>query len=71
MWTIDRDRDVFLIRLGRGALSQHFALSWRKKVVKFKAFEEGYGSKVTGIVMSWKVFDISIPQTLGTKSGKS
>ncbi|HSD40080.1 MAG TPA: hypothetical protein VLC92_21450 [Rhodocyclaceae bacterium] len=67
-WTIDRERDVFLVGLvNRGRDGDHpeiYALSWKGGVIRFSAESGGQGMFTTGVDMFWKVFDIEIPSHL-------
>jgi len=67
-WTIDRERDVFLIGLvGRGREDDHpevYALSWKGDVIRFEAESGGKGMFTTGVDMFWKIFNIYIPSHL-------
>jgi hypothetical protein len=67
-WTIDKGRDVFLVMLGgRGREGEHpetYALSWKGEVIRFEAERDGKGMLTTGVAMSWRIFNISIPQHL-------
>jgi hypothetical protein len=67
-WTIDRERDVFLVGLiGRGRENDHpevYALSWKGNVIRFEAESEGKGYFASGVDMFWKIFNIYIPPYL-------
>lgn len=68
-WTIDRERDVFLIRLGGGGrepeIPENFALSWKGNVVKFDGVQtaEG-GSRAKNLVVDWHITNVRIPPAL-------
>jgi hypothetical protein len=67
-WTIDRERDVFLIRLGGGGrepeIPKLFALSWKGNVVKFDALIHSKGTKEVGLTVDWNVSNVHIPPQL-------
>lgn len=67
-WTIDRERDVFLVMLvGRGREGDHpelYALCWKGDVIRFCAERDGNGMFATGVDMLWKIFNIEIPPNL-------
>lgn len=64
-WTIDRDRDAFLVMLvGRGRDGDHpeiYAFYWKGDVIRFEAESDGKGMFATGVDMFWKVSNIEIP----------
>lgn len=71
-WTIDRERDVFLIRLGGGGPweggdapkpKEYLALSWKGEVVKFDARVTATGTPKAWVA-DWAVLDIRIPQAM-------
>lgn len=67
-WTIDRERDVFLVALeGRGPDGERpetYALYWKGDVIRFEAERDGKGMFATGIDMFWKIFNACLPQQL-------
>jgi hypothetical protein len=71
-WTIDRERHVFLIRLGGGGPweggnapkpKEYLALSWKGEVVKFEA-RVGASGNPEAWVADWEVLVVQIPQAL-------
>lgn len=71
-WVIDRERDVFLIRLGGGGPweggdapkpKEKLALSWKGEVVKFEARVSAVGDAKVWVA-NWEVVNIYIPQAL-------
>lgn len=68
-WTIDRERDVFLVGLGGGGgrveIPEFFALSWHGEVIEFRGYEQVNGTKEEGIEISWKM--LLDPQMLETR----
>ena len=71
-WTIDRERDVFLVPLGgqggeQSEIPAFFALVWNGEVIRFDAFTRGRGDGQTGVEKWWNIFDIRIPQNLEPK----
>lgn len=73
-WTIDYDKNIFLIRLGGGGPweggsapkpREHMALSWNGHVVKFEALGEATGSiRNNDLIINWKVSNIRMPECL-------
>jgi hypothetical protein len=67
-WTVDRERDVFLVMLcGRGREGEHpevYALSWKGHFIRFEAESGGKGMFSTGVDMFWKIIKIDIPEKL-------
>lgn len=67
-WTIDKNRDVFLVALeGRGRESERpetYALYWKGVVIRIEAERDGKGAFSTGIDMYWNVLNIEIPMSL-------
>lgn len=73
-WVIDRERDVFLIRLGGGGPweggdapkpKEYLALSWKGEVVTFEALYNSEGSSKEGnLVGYWEVLKVLTPQAL-------
>lgn len=67
-WTVDRERDIFLIRLGGGGYGggyetpDHYALSIKGQVIKFDLIGNSVGSKPEGTcVINWDVLNLNIP----------
>jgi len=67
-WTIDRERDVFLIPLGGrgpdGERPEVFALVWKGQMVRFEASATGEGSGKFWSTLHWKVGNVSVPEML-------
>jgi hypothetical protein len=69
-WTIDRERDVFLIPLVQPGYddthtrSDIFALYWKKEVIKVEAKVTGTGEGKFWDILYWKVCKIHIPTHL-------
>lgn len=68
-WTIDRERDVFLVGLGgRGTydsdIPMFYALIWENEVILLDTYCKGEGNYSTGIEMWWKITKIIAPDAL-------
>jgi hypothetical protein len=67
-WTIDRDRDIFLVGLeGRGPDGERpetYALSWKGVVIRFEAERHSDSMATTNFDLFWKIFNIYIPPHL-------
>ncbi|WP_221763474.1 hypothetical protein [Methyloradius palustris] len=73
-WTVDWDRDVFIISLGTIGPEQpeYFAMSWCKKVIKFAAyvhFEADENVSHASVrkahaTVTWKITSLTIPSAL-------
>ena len=76
-WTIDRERDVFIISLGGGGQweggdapkpPEYLALSWEGKVIKFEAVYSETGRYLDGnLVGYWDVMEIHLPPEWETR----
>lgn len=66
LWTIDRERDVFLLYLLGGDTKRPacYALILKDEIVTFNANLKGDGNRKTGVKVFWKVFNLRISQTL-------
>jgi hypothetical protein len=65
-WAADRERDVYLFPL-RGSGPERpsfFGMYVQGEIVIFNADEGGTGNNKTGVVLSYKISGLSIPQTL-------
>jgi len=64
-WTVDKDRDVFLVMLcGQGREEEHpevYALSWKGVIIRFEAERDCKGMFVSGVDMFWHIFNIEVP----------
>ena len=62
MWTIDRERDVFLIRLGgygrRKGMPDYFVLSWHGEMIEIDACREVSGNAEQGVVVFWNIANL-------------
>ncbi len=68
-WTIDRERDAFLVGLaGQGTyesdIPMFYALVWKKNVIILDTYSKGEGNYSKGIEMWWKITKIKAPDTL-------
>ena len=67
-WTIDRERDTFLIRLGGGGREPEipflYALSLKGKVIKFEAVQSAKGNSKDGLIIDWCVTNVRTPPEL-------
>jgi hypothetical protein len=69
-WTVDRDRDAFLVSLeGQGADGydvppQFLALFWQGLVIRIEAYTKGTGSYQAGTEKWWRVTQVLIPKIL-------
>ncbi len=68
-WTIDRERDIFLVALGgKGAyvteIPMFYALVWKNKVINLETYSDGKGNYKSGVEMWWKITRIEIPESL-------
>lgn len=69
-WTVDRERDVFLVALDQvghddtGTRPDVYALCWKGEVIRFEAQSSSKGVFATGVDMHWKISNIDIPQHL-------
>ncbi|PYG83914.1 hypothetical protein LY28_03762 [Ruminiclostridium sufflavum DSM 19573] len=65
-WTIDREREVFMVGLGgqgtyESEIPMYYALVWGKSVIFLDTFCNGKGDYDTGIEMWWKITKIKAP----------
>jgi hypothetical protein len=65
-WAADRELDVYLFPLGGGGaeMPSFFGISIQGEIVTFEADRWGTGNNKTGIVLSYKVLRMTVPQTL-------
>lgn len=68
-WTIDRERDIFLVSLGgqgfeRSEIPEFFALVWRNNVIRMEAFNKECGDIQSGVEIWWRITRIEIPEIL-------
>lgn len=68
-WTIDRERDVFLVSLGgqgreHSEIPEYYALVWKKNIIIMETFSGGVGSASTGVEKWWKITSIKVPESL-------
>lgn len=73
-WVIDRERDIFLICVGRTGYGggqgdgyippEYFTFSFKKQLIKFEAKVSAYGNKSDGWIIEWEITDLKIPQEL-------
>lgn len=71
MWTIDRERDVFLVRVrevGGGyegtPVTTHFIMSWHGNLISIAADRVGVTEDENGVVLTWRVHRLVIPPGL-------
>lgn len=79
-WVVDRERDVFLIRLGGGGQweggdmpkpREYLALGYKGQAVKFEALFQSEGSSKNGTLVEYiEVYNVQIPPTLKWHRGK-
>jgi hypothetical protein len=66
-WTIDRQRNIFLIVLSQvgfddtGTRPDVYAFFWKEIVIRFEAITDGNGRFDTGVDMYWTISNIEIP----------
>lgn len=68
-WTIDRERNAFLIALGgRGYwdsdIPHYYAFIWKNNVIKIETFSKEHGNANTGIEVRRKITSIKMPEKL-------
>lgn len=70
-WTIDRERDVYLVVVNAGGggydgtpVREYYVLWWKGEVISFGADQSLNGTKETGVVLTWKVNRLNIPPAL-------
>jgi hypothetical protein len=63
-WVIDRENNVYLFPLGGGGaeMPSFFGISVQGEIITLEADRCGTGNNTTGIVLSYKVSRIMIPQ---------
>ena len=66
-WTIDRERDIFLVSLGgqggeQSEIPEFFALVWKGSPIGFRAFHKGRGDYQSGAELWWKIFRVGVPK---------
>lgn len=71
MWTIDHDRNAFLVHTkSEGgsyegtAEAKHYVLSWRGSLIKFISISAMSGNVDDGYVLSQRVYELEIPSEL-------
>jgi hypothetical protein len=79
-WVVDRERDIFLIRLGGGGQweggdmpkpREYFALSYKGEAIKFEALYSSEGNSKDGnLVGCYAVYNMQLPPALKWRSGK-
>lgn len=75
-WTIDRERDAFLVFLGgtgderQGDRPYLYALAWQGAVTYFSAWVEAHGNWHDGVRMRCRLFNIGIPRPLANRAGE-
>lgn len=74
MWTIDRERNAFLVCLGghggRENMADYFALCWRGEAIKFQVYEEAIRNKELGAEVSLRIFGIQILDNMKSKENE-
>jgi hypothetical protein len=68
-WTIDRERDTFLVSLGGqggefAEIPKFFVLVWKNKVIKIEAFYRFSGDGNMGYDFTWNIAKIVMPEAL-------
>lgn len=68
-WTIDRERNAFLVALGGqgiygSEIPMYYALIWNGKVITLETFSKATGSNSTGMEFYWKITKIEAPECL-------
>jgi hypothetical protein len=73
-WTVDRERDVFLVLIGKeGGMPegtpeiQHYVLSWRGNLVHFAGDSKHNCNPKNGLMISWRIHRLNIPLSLNEK----
>lgn len=71
-WTIDRERDIFMVRIGGSGPERPiiYALSIDGEIVRFRAGRQASpidGDKQNGYELEWWVFDFNIPDCLQSR----
>jgi hypothetical protein len=63
--TLDRERDAWLTRSGGGGERPEFVeLHWQGEEIKMHAYESQTGTAEEGLVITWKVAKMHIPEKL-------
>ena len=66
--TLDRERDAWLTRSGGGGPRPEFIeLHWQGEEIKMHAYESRTGTAEDGLVITWKVAKMHIPEKLEAK----
>ena len=69
--TLDRERDAWLTRSGGAGRSDEFPqfieLHWKNQEIKMHAFESQTSTTEDGLVFTWKVAKMHIPENLEAK----
>lgn len=70
-WTIDRERDAFLVMTNKGGGGydgspnrEYFVLSWKDQLVHFGGDRQITGNDTLGLSLWWKIHYLSIPESL-------
>lgn len=68
-WTVDRERDIFLIGLGgRGAyvseIPMFYTLVWKGKRIGLQTYRDAKGDYQSGTELWWKITKINVPESL-------
>lgn len=68
-WTIDRERNAFLVGLGGQGIydsdiPMYYALIWNNNIIYMDTFSAGNGNVSSGIEMFWKITKIEAPGNL-------
>lgn len=74
-WTIDRERDIFLVGLGgqgyeHSEIPMFYALVLGKRVISIETFSWGKGDACVGVEKWWKLTSIKVPQSLFPEKDK-
>ena len=66
--TLDRERGAWLTRSGGGGPRPEFIeLHWQDEEIKMHAYESRTGTSEDGLVITWKVAKMDIPEKLETQ----
>lgn len=68
-WTIDRERNSFLVGLGGqgiygSEIPMFYALIWNKRVIMLETFSKAIGNNSSGMEFFWKITKIKAPESL-------
>jgi hypothetical protein len=68
-WTVDRERDAYVIFLTGGGREQlpYYMLGIDGMAVIFNVEEKGKGDVIVGLEWHWNVYDLRIPGTLKSR----